>query len=205
MALGEILRSENYSVAALMTTITRDYDRISMHGVRRELLESQARSLELPLHEVFISRGADNEEYETQIKEALLDFRQRGIRRVAFGDLFLEDIRRYRERLLEQISMTPVFPIWQRDTSEIVREFIAAGFCAVTTCVNAEKLDSSMVGQMIDHDFLARLPQNVDPCGENGEFHTFVFAGPLFKQEVRFTTGETALRDGHYFCDLLPA
>lgn len=205
MALGEILSSENYAVAALITTVTRDSDRISVHGVRRELLHRQARALALPLHEVFISPAPTNEEYESQMKEALALYFKRGVRQVVFGDLFLEDIRRYRERMLREIDMQPLFPIWQRDTSELIREFMQSGFRAITTCVNAERLNSSMVGRLIDQDFLARLPEGVDPCGENGEFHSFVFDGPLFSEEIKFTVGETALRDGHYFCDLIPA
>jgi uncharacterized protein (TIGR00290 family) len=205
MALAEILRSENYTVASLITTVTRDYDRISMHGVRRELLHRQARSLALPLDEVFISRRATNEEYESQMKEALARYFRSGVRRVVFGDLFLEDIRLYRERLLESLAMQPLFPIWHRDTSQTVREFIRSGFRAITTCVNAEKLDSTMVGRLIDEDFLADLPRDVDPCGENGEFHSFVFDGPLLGEEIKFTAGEVVLRDHHYFCDLIPA
>ncbi|MEW6212915.1 MAG: diphthine--ammonia ligase [Acidobacteriota bacterium] len=205
MAMCEILRSENYCVASLITTVTRDYDRISMHGVRRELLHRQARALALPLHEVFISRNATNEEYESQMKEALAGYFRRGVRRVVFGDLFLEDIRQYRERLLKSVAMQPLFPIWHRDTSQTVREFLRSGFRAITTCVDAEKLDSSLVGRLIDKDFLASLPRHVDPCGENGEFHSFVFDGPLFDEEIKFTVGETVLRDHHFFCDLIPA
>lgn len=205
MALGEILSSENYAVAALLTTLTRDSDRISMHGVRRELLHRQARALVLPLHEVFIPPAPTNEEYESQMQEALAHHFERGVRRVVFGDLFLEDIRLYRERMLRRIAMQPLFPIWQRDTSMLIREFIQSGFRAITTCVNAEKLSPSMVGRLIDQDFPASLPEDVDPCGENGEFHSFVFDGPIFGEEIKFTIGETVLRDHHYFCDLIPA
>ncbi len=205
LALGEILSSENYAVAALLTTITRDSDRISMHGVRRELLSRQAHALSLPLHEVFISNGATNDEYEWQMKEALAVYFKHGVRQIVFGDLFLEDIRRYRESFLKRIDMQPLFPIWQRDTSELIREFLRSGFRAIVVCVNAEKLDSTMVGQLIDQDFLSRLPRSVDPSGENGEFHSFVFDGPLFNEEIKFTVGETTLRDGHYFCDLIGA
>ena len=204
VALHELRQSPGYSVAALLTTVTRDYDRISMHGVRRVLLERQAASLGLPLHEVFITRDATNQEYEAKMEEAFSLYRERGIRRVAFGDLFLEEIRAYRDQFLARQNMRALYPVWGRDTADFIREFIGMGFKAVVTCVDGKVLDSSFAGMMIDEDFLSALPTHVDPCGENGEFHTFVFDGPIFKEAVRLSVGEKIDRDSFWFCDLLP-
>jgi uncharacterized protein (TIGR00290 family) len=205
LALYEIQRAQHYQVAALLTTVTRDYDRISMHGVRRVLLEQQAAALGLPLHEIFITKDATNQEYEARMAEAFAGYRARGIDAVVFGDLFLADIRAYRDQFLSRHSMQGVYPIWLRDTTEFIREFIRLGFKAIITCVNAAVLDASFAGRVIDESFLAALPEQVDPCGENGEFHTFVFAGPNFKEAVRFSVGEKVAREAFYFCDLLPA
>lgn len=204
LALYEVQKARLYRVAALLTTVTRDYDRISMHGVRRVLLERQASSLGLPLHEVFITKGATNHEYESRMEEAFSTYLEEGIDAVVFGDLFLEEIRAYREQFLARHNMRGIYPVWQRDTTEFIREFIDLGFRAVITCVNTELLDPSFAGMMIDDDFLAALPPHVDPCGEKGEFHTFVFDGPLFKEPVKFSVGEKVLRETFYFCDLLP-
>jgi uncharacterized protein (TIGR00290 family) len=204
VALRELRQSNAYSVAALLTTVTRDYDRISMHGVRRVLLERQVASLGLPLHEVFINKDATNQEYEAKMEEAFSLYRERGIRRVAFGDLFLEEIRAYRDQFLARHNMRALYPVWGRDTTRFIREFIGLGFKAVVTCVDGKVLDSSFAGMMIDEDFLSALPTHVDPCGENGEFHTFVFDGPIFKEAVRLSVGEKVERDSFCFCDLLP-
>ena len=191
-------------VAALITTITEDYDRISMHGTRRSLLERQAESLGSKLHKVFISKNATNEEYETRMAEALFAYRKLGIDTVGFGDLFLEDIRIYRERFLSRFRMKGMYPVWHRNTTEFIKDFIDLGFKAVVTCVNAELLDRSYAGRLIDEEFLQSLPTGVDPCGENGEFHTFVFDGPLLSKPVRFRLGETVLRESFWFRDLVP-
>jgi uncharacterized protein (TIGR00290 family) len=204
LALYEMQRARLYRVAALLTTVTHDYDRIQMHGVRRVLLERQAASLGLPLHEVFISKDATNHEYEAKIEEAFSLYRERGIESVAFGDLFLEEIRVYREQFLARQRMRGLYPVWGRDTTELVREFIGLGFKAVVTCVDGKVLDSSFAGMMIDEDFISALPSHVDPCGENGEFHTFVFDGPIFKEAVRLSVGEKVARDSFWFCDLVP-
>jgi uncharacterized protein (TIGR00290 family) len=202
LALYETQQARNYHVTALLTTVTRDYDRISMHGVRRVLLEQQAASLDLPLHTVLISKGASNEEYETELAAALNSYR--GTDCVIFGDLFLEDIRAYRELFLARHSIKGIYPVWQRNTTEFIKEFIDLGFKAVLTCVDAKVLDQAFAGRMIDADFVASLPPNIDPCGENGEFHTFVFDGPNFSAPVNWSVGETVLRDGFWFCDLVP-
>ena len=204
MALSELTQASTYEVAALITTITEDYDRISMHGTRRSLLEQQAASLGLRLHKVFIPKSATNEEYETRMAHALLVYRELGIDTIGFGDLFLEDIRLYRERFLSRFDMKGMFPVWHRNTTEFIKDFIDLGFKAVVTCVDAELLDESYAGRLIDGEFLQSLPQGVDPCGENGEFHTFVFDGPLFRQPVKFRLGETVLRESFWFRDLVP-
>jgi uncharacterized protein (TIGR00290 family) len=203
-ALHELRKSGDYRVAALLTTVTRDYDLISMHGVRRTLLERQAASLGLPLRQVLISKDASNEEYEERMGEAFAQYREQGINTVVFGDLFLEDIRAYRDQFLARHGMRGLYPVWHRDTREFIREFIGSGFKAVVTCVNPQVLDRAFAGRMIDEEFLSSLPAHVDPCGENGEFHSFVFAGPNFLEEIKFRRGEVVERDGFYFCDLIP-
>jgi uncharacterized protein (TIGR00290 family) len=204
LALRELRKAPDIRVEALLTTVTQDYDRISMHGVRRVLLEQQAASLGLPLHQIYISKGATNEEYEAKTGEVFSIYHDRGIRSVAFGDLFLEDVRAYRERLLTKHGMTGLYPIWGKDTSKLIRDFIEQGFKTILVCVNPAQLDSSFVGRVIDEQFLSDLPPGVDPCGENGEFHTFVFDGPMFQAPVSFSRGEVVCRDSFWFCDLVP-
>jgi uncharacterized protein (TIGR00290 family) len=203
LALEAIRRTRN--VAALVTTITRDFDRISMHGVRTALLERQAEALGLPLHKVFIGKGASNDEYETAMSDGFTSFRLRGISEVVFGDLFLEDIRAYRDRLLNRLDMTGLYPIWGRDTKALIEDFVARGFKTAVVCVDPAKLTPSFAGRVIDKGFLSELPCAVDPCGENGEFHTFVFDGPGFRAPVKIAFGEIVFRDGFWFADLMPA
>lgn len=204
MALAELLRTGDFEIAALLTTVTEDYDRISMHGVRRTLLEGQAAALGLPLQIVTIPPGCINPVYETRMQAALDGFLAQGIRRAAFGDIFLADVREYRERNLARAGMEAVFPLWKRDTTELAYNFIAQGFRAVLTCVDPRKLDASFSGRFFDEQLLADLPPGADPCGENGEFHSFVFEGPVFQRPVAFARGEVVTRDGFVFCDLLP-
>ena len=204
VALYEIQRARKYRVAALLTTVTRDYDRISMHGVRRVLLEKQADSLGLRLHQVLISKDATNEEYEMKMGEAFSGYVEQGIDSIVFGDLFLEDIRIYREQFLARHNMRGLFPVWHRDTTRFIKEFIELGFKAVVICVDSRILDQSFAGRMIDEAFLSSLPPHVDPCGENGEFHTFVFDGPTFAAPVKFSLGEIVHRESFWFCDLVP-
>jgi uncharacterized protein (TIGR00290 family) len=203
MALHEIQKSNGYEIV-LLTTVTEGYDRISMHGVRRALLERQAESLGLHLVKVYIPKKSTQEEYELRMKEVLTKHQNEGANSVAFGDIFLEDLRRYREENLYRIGMRGIFPIWRKNTSELIRRFIDLGFKAVVTCVDPKALDPSFAGRVIDDDFISQLPVHVDPCGENGEFHSFVFDGPIFEREVKFSLGEVVLRDSFYFCDLLP-
>lgn len=202
LALAEIRRTRG--VAALLTTVTRDFDRISMHGVRRILLERQAESLGIPLHEVLISKGATNDEYERKTSAALEELRAQGVDSVVFGDLFLEDIRAYRERLLSRLGMKGLYPVWGRDTSGLIKEFLARGFKAAVVCVDPAKLPREFVGRLLDEEFLSELPPEVDPCGENGEFHTFVYNGPGFRTPIAFSYGEIVMRDGFWFADLVP-
>jgi uncharacterized protein (TIGR00290 family) len=205
MALRKIQNTPNIRAETLLTTITRDYDRVSMHGVRRILLEQQAASLGIPLHPILISRGASNDEYETKIGEAFAAYREQGLDSVVFGDLFLEEIRVYREQFLAKYDMVGLFPVWKRDTSTLIREFISLGFKAAVVCVDPAQLDPSFLGRLIDDEFLSQLPAHADPCGENGEFHTFVFDGPIFRYPVKFSFGEMVCRESFWFCDLLPA
>ncbi len=205
MALYELQKAGRHEVASLLTTVTEEYDRISMHGVRRALLERQAESLGLPLHKIFIPRNCRNQDYEMKMEEALAGYRSKGIHGVAFGDIFLEDLRQYREKNLARVGMRGLFPLWKRDTRELVRTLIQLGFRAIQVCVDARVLDRSFAGQWMDDEFLRRLPPGVDPCGENGEFHSFVSAGPIFEQPIQFAVGEVVERDGFYFCDLIPA
>ena len=204
ISLYEIQKGKKYEVVSLLTTITEDYDRVSLHGVPRILVEQQAYSLGLPIEEVFISKASSNEEYESKMKETLTRFKQNGVSSVVFGDVFLEDVRKYRENNLSKLRMKGLFPVWGRDTAELTRSFIALGFQAITTCVDSKVLDKRFLGRMVDKHFLAELPPNVDPGGENGEFHSFVFNGPIFKERIAYTLGEQVLRDSLYFCDLLP-
>jgi uncharacterized protein (TIGR00290 family) len=204
MALHALQSAREHRITALLTTITEEYDRISMHGVRRVLLERQAASIGLPLHAVLIPPQCINATYESRMKEALSEHLARGVQRVAFGDIFLEDLRVYRERNLAQLGMDALFPIWKRDTRELARDFVRLGFRAITVCVDPRVLDPSFAGRALDESFFADLPTGVDPCGENGEFHTFVYDGPVFRTPIRFAVGETVTRDGFCFCDLLP-
>jgi uncharacterized protein (TIGR00290 family) len=204
MALYTLDQQRHFRVVALLTTVTETYERIAMHGVRRELLRRQAESLGLPLHEVSIPPQCVNSVYEARMEEALGVFHRQGVRKVAFGDIFLEDLRAYREKNLARIGMTALFPIWKRDTRELIRFFHQQRFRAVAACVDPKVLDPSFAGRELDESFFRDLPFHADPCGENGEFHTFVFDGPIFQSPVPVRTGEVVNRDGFVFCDLLP-
>jgi uncharacterized protein (TIGR00290 family) len=206
LALYELQASNHYQVSALLTTVTEEYDRVTMHGVRRVLLEQQAKAVGLPLHTVLISASNTDAEYRTKMRAALQEHVDAGVSCVAFGDLFLEDVRRYREENLAEIDLQALFPLWKRDTSELAHWFVDAGFQAIVTCVDGQHLDGSFVGRHFDEQLLSDLPSAVDPCGENGEFHSFVYDGPIFSRSVEFTRGETVLRDDRfYFCDLVPS
>jgi uncharacterized protein (TIGR00290 family) len=198
------LRGERLEPVALITTVTESYDRISMHGVRRELLARQAQALGLPLVEILIPPGCVNDVYETRMAQAFATSPLSDVEAVAFGDLFLDEVRAYREQRLAAAGMRGVFPLWGQDTSALAREFLDAGFEATLVCIDPRMLDRTFGGRRYDKQLLAELPPSVDPCGENGEFHTFVHAGPIFAAPIAYATGEVVERDGFVFCDLIP-
>jgi uncharacterized protein (TIGR00290 family) len=204
MALQRTLASGQFEVTSLLTTISDSFHRVSMHGVREQLLEMQAESLGLQLQKLMIPYPCPNTVYEEKMRETLQRWKGKGVTHVIFGDLFLEDIRRYREEKLSLLDLTPVFPVWGKDTARLAREMIAAGFRAILSCVDPRKLDPNFAGRQFDSSLLRDLPEGVDPCGENGEFHTFVYDGPIFEKAIRVEVGETVNRDGFQFADLTP-
>lgn len=206
LALHALQHDARYQVVGLLTSVNAHYRRVSMHGVREALLDAQAESIGLPLYKMKLSERPSNEEYERKMRVALDGFRARGIRHVAFGDLFLEDIRQYRLDNMRKINMECVFPLWHRPTDKLAQEFIALGFMAVLCCVDEQQLSGEFAGREYDATLLKDLPAIVDPCGENGEFHTFVYAGPVFRRPIAFRRGERVRRDERFhFCDLIPA
>ncbi len=205
LSLYELSDLGNYEVCALLTTITEDYDRVSMHGVRRVLLEQQADSLGIPLEKVFIPKNTPNKEYELKMRYVCEKYAAAGIFTVGFGDVFLEDVREYRELNLSKVGMKALFPLWGKDTAFLAHTFVDLGFKAIVTCVDSQALGKDFVGREYDEQFLSELPPSVDPSGENGEFHSFVYDGPVFKTRISCTVGEVVFReDRFYFCDLIP-
>lgn len=225
LTLYHVLKDNDFDVTALMTTVNSKHNRISMHGVRRELLHAQGASLGLPIKEILLPEMPSMSEYDAKMTKVLSELQKDNITHSIFGDIFLEDLKKYREDRLKEVGLIGHFPLWKRDTTELVNEFIDLGFKTVVACVKSEVLDESFTGRIIDQDFLRDLPENVDPCGENGEFHTFVFDGPIFKNPIDFTIGETIFKEyqapknvddtchsdepdfkpsGFYFCDLIP-
>ncbi len=218
-ALHKVLNEKQFQVAYLLTTVNAKFNRISMHGVREALLHLQATSLGIPLLEVVVSEGT-NAEYEQQMERTLREVKSEGIVHVIFGDIFLEDLRTYRERNLAKVGMMGVFPLWKMDTRWMINDFLAKGFKTITCCINDEQLSEEWVGKEVDQQFIDNLPAAVDPCGENGEFHTFCFEGPIFKNRISFALGERVYRPlaiatdsvcssavttkGFWFCDLIP-
>ncbi|MES2558312.1 MAG: diphthine--ammonia ligase [Bacteroidota bacterium] len=194
LCLYKLLQADTHEILCLLTSVNAEYQRISMHGVRVELLEAQATSIGLPLQQLLIPEMPTMEVYETVMKEALTTLTRQGATTSVFGDIFLEDLRKYREDKLAELNLKGLFPLWKIPTHTLIREFLALGFKTITTCVNEKYLDQRFVGRIIDEDFLNDLPPNVDPCGENGEFHTFVFDGPLFKKPIPFKIGEIVHR-----------
>lgn len=193
-----------FEIAALLTTVNRTHSRVAMHAVRENILDAQAAAAGLPLVKVPIPSLCPNEIYERAMSDAMARARDEGIRYVIFGDLFLEDIRKYREDNLAKCGMTPIFPLWGRETRELAREMIAGGVRAFLTCVDPKQLDASFAGRAFDEKLLAEVPASVDRCGENGEFHTCVVAGPMFSQAIAVEAGEIVERDGFVFADLVP-
>lgn len=219
--LDKVLSEQLYDIKYLLTTINDKYNRISMHGVREKLLEMQTASVGIELLKVPVIEGT-NAEYERQMESVLLKVKSEGIKHVIFGDIFLEDLRVYREKNLEKIGMCGIFPIWKLDTKWLINNFISKGYKTITCCTN-DYLGEKWVGREIDSEFVNQLPENVDPCGENGEFHTFCYEGPLFKKKIGFSIGEKVYKaieakkdnvccslpqlsniQGFWFCDLIP-
>jgi diphthamide synthase (EF-2-diphthine--ammonia ligase) len=205
--LHVLRQRDEVEVVSLLTTFTEAGNRVAMHAVRRELVEAQARAAGLPLWPVHLPWPCGNAEYESRMRRLITEAREQGITHFAFGDLFLEDIRAYRERQLSGTGITPLFPLWgdRAATPELARTMLAAGLRAVLTCVDPRQLAGRFVGREFDASLLAELPAAVDPCGERGEFHTFCYAGPMFSGPIRFSVGERAVRDGFHFAELLTA
>lgn len=204
-ALHEARRCGDYDIVGALTTVTDTFGRVSMHGVRESLLQAQLEAAHLPSVVVRIPFPCSNEIYEREMAEAMSQAKADGITHVIFGDLFLEDLRDYRVARLASIGMGAVFPLWMRPTHQLAREMIAAGLCAHLATIDLAKLPASFGGRRFDEALLSDLPSGTDPCGENGEFHSFVTAGPMFDQAIRITVGETVIREGFAFTDLLPA
>jgi uncharacterized protein (TIGR00290 family) len=206
LALLALLADERYETVGLLTSITTGYDRVSIHGVRRELVEAQAVAVGLPLFEVTLEPASSNAAYEAAFMQSLAQIRLAApeVELIAFGDLYLEDVRAYRERLLAAAGFEPLFPLWHRETRQLAAAFIEAGFRALLVCVDTTQLSATFAGRSFDHALLAELPASVDPCGEGGEFHTFVWDGPHFQSPIPVRVGETVVRDERFaFADLL--
>ena len=207
LALAALRADPTVTVVALLTSVTSGYERISIHGVRRALLAEQARAVGLPLHEIVLAPACSNDEYEAAFAAGLAEIRERvpSIRRIAFGDLFLEDVRGYRDRLVAALDWEAVYPLWRFDTTLLARRFVRDGYAARLVCVDTTLLEARFAGRSFDDTLLAELPSSVDPCGERGEFHTFVTDGPIFSRSVTYEVGEVVIRDARFaYCDLLP-
>ncbi len=206
MALYEVQRAGDWEIQGLLTTIAEDYDRVCMHGVRTVLLEQQAAALGLVVDKIHLATNESQEGYDAKMQTCLKRCRERDIHAVIFGDLFLQDVRQYRERDLSKVGMQAVFPLWGRGTRALAERFLHVGFQAMVTCVNLHALAPGFVGRRYDSAFLADLPPEADPCGEHGEFHTFVYDGPLFQRPVPFQTGRTVVRENRFaYLDLIPS
>jgi uncharacterized protein (TIGR00290 family) len=206
MTLHKLVESKEYEVVTLLTTVSREFERVAMHGVRCELLNRQAKAVGLPVVTVALSRSPSSDEYQVSMKRVLEQFKKSdNVILCAFGDIFLEELRNFRERNLAQVNMNGLFPLWKRDTAELARFFVSSGFKAIITCVDTHALSADFAGRLYDETFVDDLPSGVDPCGENGEFHSFCFDGPIFDEPVAFELGEKMLRDERFmFCDLIP-
>lgn len=203
-ALHLLRRSAELEVVGLLTSVNETFDRVAMHAVRRTLLEEQADACGLPLHVIELPWPCSNDIYESRMRSAVTDAEGAGVQAIAFGDLFLEDIRRYRERQLAETKLVPVFPLWGRETRQLAAEMVEAGVKARITSVDPKQLDPSFVGRRWDAALLEELPEQIDPCGENGEFHTFVHDGPMFRHPIPIEVAKVVERDGFFFADILP-
>jgi uncharacterized protein (TIGR00290 family) len=204
-ALHVLRQQAKYEIAGLMTTFNAAFDRVAMHSTRRALVEMQAKAAGLPLVAAPIPWPCSNADYESAMKRVCDQALAQDITAIAFGDLFLADVRTYRERQLKDTGLEPLFPIWEIPTQALAQEMISAGLRAKLVCVDPKQISSSFIGRDFDQAFLQDLPAAADPCGENGEFHSFVYAGPMFSHEIAIVTGEKVERDGFWFCDVLPA
>jgi uncharacterized protein (TIGR00290 family) len=204
-ALHEVRTRGHLEIVGLLTTVTTPYHRVAMHGVRESLLEQQAARVDLPLHRVQLPADCSNDEYQSRMDEALALYRRDGVSHIVFGDLFLRDIRDYREAHMARAGLTPVFPLWQRDTATLARTMLEAGLRALVTVIDPGLLDASLVGRSWDRNWLNALPPTVDPCGERGEFHTVVTDGPMFSAAIDVSVGQTVERNGFVFADIVPA
>lgn len=212
LALYYLLQDPNYEVGYILTTVNAHYNRVSMHGLRKELLDQQIQSIGIANGVVTLPETPSNTDYEERMERTVRQLKMDGFEYAAFGDIFLDDLRTYREQQLDKVGMKTVFPLWKKDTGQLIREFLKKGFKTIVVCVNADVLDASFAGRIIDEDFINDLPDGVDPCGENGEFHTFCFDAPYFERPVQFDIGEKVYREykngkttnGFWFCDLLP-
>ena len=194
LALYKVLQQKEYNIETLLTNVNKDYSRISMHGLREELLDKQVEQLGLPLQKLYFPADVTMEMYNKKMKTKLTEFKNQGLDYSIFGDIFLEDLKNYRDTKLAEVTLTGVYPIWKIDTKDVLQEFLALGFKAITVCVNAKLLGEEFVGRVIDEQFIKDLPEGIDVCGENGEFHTFVFDGPIFKNPIEFEIGEKVLK-----------
>jgi uncharacterized protein (TIGR00290 family) len=217
MALFNVLNENDYSVSSLFTSVSNENNRISMHGIRSSLLEKQAQSIGIPLQKLMLPELPSMEAYDELVAEQLRILKNQGITHSIYGDIFLEDLRNYREEQLLKVGMNAVFPLWKKNSTELINEIIETGFKAIIVCIDERYLDNSFLGRVIDREFINNLPENVDPCGENGEYHSFVFDGPLFSQPIKFLKGEVVykkykshstddihknIENGFWFCDL---
>lgn len=214
LALYKILQDKNYDVGSLVTTVNKKFHRVSMHGIREKLLEDQAKSIGLPLHKIYFTEAVSMAEYGAIMKKSQEELVGDKYEYAVFGDIFLEDLKKYREDKLGELGLKGVFPLWKKDPKELIQEFFSLGFKAIVVSVNASVLDESFVGRMLDQNFINDLPSGVDVCGENGEFHTFVYNGPIFTYPIKFSIGEKVLKTyksdtanswdtSFWYCDLV--
>ncbi|AFD06500.1 Dph6-related ATP pyrophosphatase [Solitalea canadensis] len=214
-ALYKVLKETETEVAFLVTTINEEYRRISMHGIRENLLDAQVASIGIPLKKMLVPKECTNELYEENLLQVFAELKKEGVEAIIYGDIFLEDLKVYREKLLEKAGLTGLFPLWKEDTALLVNEFIALGFKSILCCVKSDLLAKEFAGKLITEELINQLPADVDSCGENGEFHSFCYAGPIFKQEIKVEIGETVFKPyevktaqdlfqhGFWFTDLL--
>ncbi len=225
LALHRVLKEKKFDIKYLLTTLSEKYKRISMHGVREELLEQQAAAIGIPLKKIYLPENASMLVYNDIMEQTLQQLKKENIQHAIFGDIFLEDLRKYREEQLQKLGFTAHFPLWKEDSKELLNEFLSLGYKTILVCINEKQLDKRFAGRVIDNNFITELPPAVDPCGENGEFHSFVFEGPVLKTTIPFTKGEVVYRqyvaveeddncfssnpqpfdNGFYYCDLIPA